>query len=200
MARIFAYIVHKGGVADDSATELAAAAKKIEAASSPVAVVTGWGPELDAVCESLRSSYGEIWKVANQAIAYPNAELIRKALVNILPHDCIVLVPHAHFGIDLSPGLSIKLNSAFVSDVLGIEGVDGTSLKLVRQEFGGQISAHVHCGTSSGAVLNLRPGAFKPQEAAPVNGVIVDKSAEVGALSAKRRYLETVVAEAGDVD
>jgi len=44
------------------------------------------------------------------------------------------------------------------------------------------------------------PGAFKPQESAPVNGAIVDKSAEVGALRAKRRYLETVVAEAGDVD
>ena len=200
MARIFAYIVHKGGVADDSAVELAAAARKIDAAASPVAVVTGWGPELDAVCESLRSSYSEIWKVANQAIAYPNAELIRKALVNILPHDCIVLVPHAHFGIDLSPGLSIKLNSAFVSDVLAIEGVEGTSLKLVRQEFGGQVSAHVRCDISSGVVLNLRPGAFKPLEGAPLSGVVVDKSAEVGALTAGRRYLETVVAEAGDVD
>ena len=111
-----------------------------------------------------------------------------------------MLVSHAHFGIDLSPGLSIKLNSAFVSDVLAIEGVEGTSLKLVRQEFGGQVSAHVRCDTSSGAVLNLRPGAFKPLEGAPLNGVVVDKSAEVGALTAGRRYLETVVAEAGDVD
>ena len=30
MARIFAYIVHKGGVVDDSAAELAAAARKID--------------------------------------------------------------------------------------------------------------------------------------------------------------------------
>jgi electron transfer flavoprotein alpha subunit len=200
MARIFAYIVHKGGVADDSAAELAAAAKKIDAAASPVAVVTGWGPELDAVCESLRTSYSEVWKVANQAIAYPNAELVRKALVNILLRESIVLVPHAHFGIDLSPGLSIKLNAAFVPDVLAIEAAEGKFLKLVRQEFGGQVSAHVSCDTSSGVVLNLRPGAFKPQEGAPLNGVVVDKSAEVGALTAGRRYLETVVPEAGDVD
>jgi electron transfer flavoprotein alpha subunit len=202
MPRIFAYIVHKGGVVDDSAAELAAAAKKIDATAAPTAIVVGWGPELDAVCESLRSSYAyaEIWKIANQAIAYPNAELVRKALVNVLPHDSTVLVPHAHFGIDLSPGLSIKLNSAFVSDVLAIEGVEGTSLKLVRQEFGGQVSAHVRCDTSAGAVLNLRPGAFKPVEGAPLNGVVVDKSGEVGAVTAGRRYLETVVAEAGDVD
>ena len=31
MSRIFAYIAHKGGVADDSALELIAAAKKIDA-------------------------------------------------------------------------------------------------------------------------------------------------------------------------
>src|SRR5208282_5289151 len=200
MARIFAYIVHKGGAADDSAAELVAAAKKIDAAASPVAVVTGSGAELDTVCETLRVSYGEIWKIANQALAYPNAELIRKALVKVLPSGSIVLVPHAHFGIDLSPGLSIKLNSAYASDVLGIDGVDGGWLKVIRQEFGGQVSAHVRCDTSLGAVINIRPGAFKPQNSAPVNGVIVDKSADVGALSANRRYLETVVAEAGDVD
>jgi electron transfer flavoprotein alpha subunit len=200
MARIFAYIVHKGGAVDDTAAELAAAARKIDAAAFPTAVVTGWGTELDAVCESLRSSYSEIWKVANQAIAYPNAELVRKALVQVVPRDSIVLVPHAHFGIDLSPGLSIKMNAAFVSDVLAIEGVEGTNLKVVRQEFGGQVSAHVLCDTSSGAVLNLRPGAFKPMEGAPLNGAVVDKSADVGTLTAGRRYLETVVAEAGDVD
>src|ERR1039458_8955707 len=199
MARIFAYIAHKGGIADDAAAELPAAAKKIDAAASPVAVVNGWGAALDAVCETLRGSYAEVWKIANQALVYPNAELVRKALLKILPHDGIVLVSHSHFGIDLSPGLAVKMNSAFVSDVLGIEGVEWTNLKLVRQEFGGQVSAHVRCDASAGAVLNLRPGAFKPQEGAPSNGVIIDKSAGVGAVTAGRRYLETVVAEAGEI-
>jgi electron transfer flavoprotein alpha subunit len=200
MARIFAYIVHKGGVVDDSAAELAAAAKTIDAAASPIALVSGRGPELDTVCESLRSSYAEVWKIGNQAIAYPNAELVRKALVKVIPAGCVVLVPHSHFGIDLAPGLSIKLNSAFVSDVLAIDGIDGSALKVVRQEFGGQVSAHVRCDISAGAVITIRPGAFKPVESAPVNGTVVDKSAEVGTLTAGRRYLETVVAEAGDVD
>jgi electron transfer flavoprotein alpha subunit len=200
MARIFAYIVHKAGVADDSATELVAAARKIDSAASPTAIVTGWGADLDAVCNTLRASYSEVWKIADEALAYPNAELIRKALVKVLPQGSILLVSHEHFGIDLSPGLSIKMNSAFVSDVLAIEGVEGSHLKVVRQEFGGQVSAHVRCDVSSGAVVTIRPGAFKLLEGAPVNGSVVDKSSDVGALTAGRRYLETVVAEAGDVD
>jgi electron transfer flavoprotein alpha subunit len=51
--------------------------------------------------------------------------VIRKLLVNVLPADAIVLVPHDTFGMDLAPGLSIKLDSAFVADVVDIEGVDG---------------------------------------------------------------------------
>jgi electron transfer flavoprotein alpha subunit len=200
MTQIFAYIAHKGGVIDDSANELVVAAKAIDPSASPIAIATGWGPELDTACESLRTSYRDIWKINSEALAYPNAELVRQALVKVLPPGSVVLVPHNHFGIDLSPGLSVKTNSVFVSDVLNIEGIDGSSLKLVRQEFGGQVSTHVRCDISCGAVINIRPGVFRPQEVAPASGVIVDKSAEIGSLTAKRRYLETIVAESGDVD
>lgn len=200
IARIFSYIVHRDGVVDDSAAELAAAARRIEPSVPPIAIVTGWGAGLDAVCNSLLSSYGEVWKIANQALSYPNAELVRQALVSVLPPNSFLLVPHDHFGIDLSPGLSIKLNSAFVPDVLSIDAAEGNFLRVVRQEFGGQVSAHVRCDISSGAVINVRPGAFKPEQVTPISSVVVDKSSAVGNLTARRRYLETIVAEAGDVD
>ncbi len=198
--RMFAYIVHRGGVADDSAAELAAAARQIDGTASPTAIVCGWGADLDAACESARAIYREVWKVANPALAYANAELNRQTLVRVVPPNSLVLVPHNHFGIDLAPGLAIKLNAAFVSDAVGIEGLVGGQLKVIRQEFGGQVSAHVGCDISSGAVINVRPGAFKPEPSPPVAGGVVDKSAEAGALSARRRYVETVVADSGDVD
>jgi len=200
MARLFAYIVHKAGLADDTAAELAAAAKRIDPAAPPTAILTGSGPDLDAACKNLCAVYAEIWKISNEDLAYPNAELVRKALVKVIPPGSILLVAHEHFGIDLAPGLSIKLNSAFVSDVVDISGVEGGQLKVVRQEFGGQVSAHVRCDISSGAVVSVRPGAFKPQEGAAITGAVVDKSADVGALAAGRRYVETVIADAGDVD
>ena len=197
MPRIFNYIIHRGGVVEDSAAELLAAARKIDLTTAPTAVVIGCGPELDGVCESLRPSYAEVWKLAHENLAYPNAELIRKALVKVLPPNSIVLVPHDHFGIDLAPGLSIKLNAAFVSDVVEIESVEGAALKAVRQEFGGQVSAHVRCDLSSGAVVTVRPGAFKIVESAFGSWSI---SRVRSALTSSRRYLQTVVSEAGDVD
>ena len=56
--RIFAYIEHKAGAADDSAAELAAAARKIDPSALLTAIVTGWGADLDAVCQALPSCFG----------------------------------------------------------------------------------------------------------------------------------------------
>jgi electron transfer flavoprotein alpha subunit len=200
MAQIFCYILHKDGVIDDTALELAAAAKKIDPNATPNAIVVGAGDSLDAVCNAMVASFAEVWKVANEAITYPDAEMIRKLLVKVLPADSIVLMAHEHFGMDLAPGLSVKLNAALATDVVDIEGAEGASLKLVRQEFGGAVSTHVSCDAAQGAVLTLRPGAFAADESQSAAGSVVDKSAEAGDAGALRRFLEIVEAEAGDVD
>jgi electron transfer flavoprotein alpha subunit len=200
MPRIFAYIAHKGGVLDDSAAELAAAAKKIDANTAPIAIVLGSQSQVETICTGVRRVFGEVWTVSNDVFSYPNAELIRKALVKIVPEGSITLVPHDHFGLDLAPGLSIELNAAFVSDVTGIEAFEANSLKLIRPEFGGVVNAHMNCDISSGAVITVRPGAFKAAEAPQSTGDVIEKSVDVGTLKAGRRYVETIVAEASDVD
>ncbi len=200
MARqIFAYILHANGKADDTALELAAAAKKIDAGAAVTAIVTGTGADLDAVCSEVASAYSDIWKLDSADLAYPNAETVRKALTGLLPAGSIVLAAHEHFGMDLAPGLAVKLGGAYLSDAVDLLSVDGDLLKAVRQEYTGQVSTHVTCDISSGAVITLRPGAFAPEEAA-AGGQVTDKSGELGDLSSGRKYLEIVKAEAGDVD
>jgi electron transfer flavoprotein alpha subunit len=200
MADIYAYITHKNGVADDSALELIVAAKKIDADATVTAIVTGSGADVDAVAEAMAASYPKVLKFNGEALAYPNAEVVRKLLVNVLPADAVVLVPHDTFGMDLSPGLSIKLDSAFVSDVADIEGVDGDTLKAIRQEYSGMVSTHVSCDISAGAVINVRPGVFAPDESKSASGTVEDRSGDIGDLPAKRTFLEIVEAEVGDVD
>ncbi|GBC59514.1 electron transfer flavoprotein subunit alpha [Desulfonema ishimotonii] len=198
MAQIFAYILHKEGVADDSALELVAAAKKIDAAASVTAIVVGSG--VDAVCNEVAASYNEVWKIDGADFAYPNAEVIRKALVSIVPKGALVLIPHNTFGMDLGPGLSVKLDTAFVSDVVDFEGIDGDALKVVRQEYSGMVSTHVTCDTAAGAIITVRPGAFQPDESKSAGGAVTDKTGDAGDLGVSRRFLEVVEAEMGDVD
>ena len=68
--QIFAYITHKTGKADDSALELATAAGKIYPDASTIAIVTGTGADLDAVCNEMAQSYKEVWKFGDISCAH----------------------------------------------------------------------------------------------------------------------------------
>lgn len=200
MTQIYAYIPFKNGAAEDVAMEFASAAAKIDADASVTAVVTGSGADLEKVAQDMTSLYGEVIKIDNDALAYPNAEIVRKALVAVLPSDAIVLVGHDTFGMDLAPGLSVKMDAAYAADMVDFEGLEGSTLKSIRQELGGAVSTHVTVDVSSGAVLTVRPGAFAPVEGGSAGGTVTDKSGDAGDLSANRKFLEIVEAEVGDVD
>jgi len=200
MTQIFAYIPFKNGAAEDIALEYPAAAKKIDESASLTAVVTGSGADVDKVANELTAVYSEVIKVDSADLAYPNAEVVRKALTAIIPSDAIFLAPHDTFGMDLAPGLSVKMDAAYAADIVDYEGIDGATLKTVRQELGGAVSTHVTVDISAGAVMTVRPGAFAPVDGGSAGGSVVDKSGDAGDLSAKRKFLEIVEAEAGDVD
>lgn len=199
MTAIFAYIPYKNGVAEDVAAEFLTAAQKIDAGASVTAVLTGSGDDLNKVAEEMAGIYSEVIKIDAAELAYPNAEVVRKALVNIIPADAIFLAPHDTFGMDLAPGLSVKLDSAYAADIVDFEGMDGSALKAVRQELGGAVSTHVTVDASAGAVMTVRPGSFATADGG-AGGTVVDKSGDAGDLSSKRKFLEVVEAEVGDVD
>lgn len=193
MATVYAFVAHKDGVLDDSAAELAAAAQKIGSAATGIVVGSG----VDAAAAKAAELFPTVWKIDAADFAYPNAEVIRKALVNNIEAGAIVLMANNTFGMDLGPGLSIKLGGAFASDVVAIDGVDGTNLKIVRQEYGGVVSTHVNVDLSGGAVITVRPGAIAA--AAPgAAGAVEAKAA--GDIAAKRKFVELREPEAGDVD
>ncbi len=200
MTQIFAHMAVKSDVVEDVAVEFITAAQKIDASASLTAVLTGSGDALNKVAEALTASYSEVIKIDNADLAYPNAEVIRKALVNTIPAGAVVLVAHDTLGMDLAPGLSIKMDAAYAADVVDLEGMDETTIKAVRQELGGAVSTHVTVDASAGAVLTIRPGSFAPADAGSAGGTVVDKSSDAGDLTAKRKFLEVVEAEIGDVD
>jgi electron transfer flavoprotein alpha subunit len=201
--QVFAYILHQEGKADDTALELVAAAKKIDPNVSLTAIVAGSGANVDAVCKEVSAAFGAVWKIDHEALSYPNAEVVRGLLTRILPKASVVLVPHEHFGMDMAPGLSIKLDAAYLADAVNFEGVEDGKLKAVREEYSGQVSTHVLCDLSGGAVITIRPGSFQAEEGQSAGGNVTDKTEEAvkeGIPGDKRRFLELVEAEVGEVD
>ena len=194
MNPIFIYALHQNGVVDDTVGELMAAAKALDPQAKPTAIVCG--TQIESVIASLRKQFACVWSIASEDCSAKNAEAVRYALAKVLPKGAVVLLAHEHFAMDLAPGLSIKLDAAYVPDVVAFEGAG----KFVRQEFNGQFNARMECDLSGGAVITVRPGAFKAVAAETTSGEAIDKTAEVGPIAVGRRYLTTIAAQVGDVD
>jgi len=198
--KVFALIAHNAGQPDDSALELLAGARTLFPGCAPVALVAGSGPDVAAAAGAAAAAFGEAWSFDQAQLAYPNAELLRPLLVKALPPGAVVLLPHSTLGMDLGPGLSVKLGVPYLPDVVGCQASEGDTLTVVRQEYTGQVSTHVQAQAGQGAVLTVRSGAFAPAGAGSAPGRVLDKSAEAEGLQARRRFLGVVAAQAGDVD
>ncbi len=198
--QVFAVVLHQDGKPDDTALELLTVAAQVFPGAAPIAILAGVGAPLDTACGAAAAAYSEVWKLGHQSLAHPNAEALRALLVQVLPKGCAVLLPHTTFGMDLGPGLSVKLDLPYLPDVVGIDGVDGTTLTVTRQELSGQVSSHWSVDLSGGAVLTVRPGSFAAGAPAGTPGTVIDKSAEAGEPPTRRRFVELVAAETGDVD
>jgi len=173
---VFALINHSAGKADEACLELLAAARTMFPDATPTALVLGTGSELAAVNQEVAGFFPEVWSFDQEALAYPNAEVIRPLLAKVLPASAVVLMAHSTLGMDLGPGLSVKLGAAYLPDVVGFTSLDASGIQVVRQEYAGQVSTHVLGGLAQGAVITLRSGAFQPAGAAGSQGQIVDKS------------------------
>jgi electron transfer flavoprotein alpha subunit len=202
MGTMFAYVMHQEGRLHDTAAELLGAGLALDPSAQMVALVAGDGPALDSACQEAAGLFPQVWKIANADLAHANAEILRPLLTRLIPPGSMTLLAHEHFGMDLAPGLAIKLDAAYLPDAVALAGIEGGKLRAVREEYAGMVSTHVDVDLAGGLVITVRPGAFAAQ-AAGAAGQVVDKSAEAAAgsmLTPRRRYLTTVAAEAGEVD
>jgi electron transfer flavoprotein alpha subunit len=175
--------------ADDTAAELAAAARALEPDGQVVALMAGPGdapPYFDAV-----------HKFGDERFAEADGDLEARAFAPLIQQLAprATLIAHTNLGLDLAPVLAGLLDAPFLSDCLSLEA-NGDGFRAVRPLFGGKLHAKVTCG--AGAVLSLRPGAFEGE--APEAGGAVQSESIPDGVDVRRRFVETVAPEAGAVD
>lgn len=197
--QIFAYLAHSTSAIEEVALQLQSSAAKIDAAAPVTAIVSGAGSALEEACNRVQTVFPEVWKLDHPMLEHPCPDSVNEAIAQVLPAKSIVLLSHDHFGIDVGPGLSIKLGAAYAADVIGFSPLKGSALILECQEFGGQVNTHVACDISSGAVVTVRPGAGKPDKALRVDGKVIEKSVNISR-PARRRFLGASAGASGAVD
>ena len=187
-----------GGEIDDSAWELAQAARKAGAERVAAALL---GKDVAVHAEKLTSAFDAVHVFDDAQLEVPDGEVSSALLAPFLQSlaPSWVLVPHTNYGMDLAPGLAVKLGRPLLTDLIAIESMEN-GIQAVRTMYGGKVNARVQAGArDSGFVLTLRPGSFPAAEAPSVGGAFNAEEVPTD-LAPGRRYLETVQPEAGEVD
>ncbi len=166
---IFAYVEHKAGVADDSAAELAAAARAIDARRLADGPGDGRGAR-----NSTRSPTpcvlptSEVWKIAADALATPTRNWSARPWSPSCRPAASSSTPHNHFGLDLSPGPVDQARSGLrarrAGDRRRCDGHRPEGRPPGVRRTGERARSLRHL--ASGAVISIRPGAFKPVDGA----------------------------------
>jgi electron transfer flavoprotein alpha subunit len=87
---------------------------------------------------------------------------------------------HEHFGMDLAPGLAMKLDATYLPDAVALAGIEGGRLTAVREVYSGMVRSHVRVEMADGLVMTVWPRTF-PVQLAVAAGQLLDKSAEAAA-------------------
>lgn len=198
MKTVIVLLDRSGDALDDTARELATVARGAgDVRVTGVLLGHGLGP---ALAEAVRW-FDEVVAVDDPALAVPDGDLAAAVLAPLLKREnagCI-LAAHANHTMDFVPALAVRLDLPLVTDCLSVD-LSGDTLTAVRPAYGGKVHARVATPASAAATMvTVRPGAA-PAGACPEAGGSVRSEALPAGLTPRRRFVETVAGDAGEVD
>lgn len=194
-----------GGSIDDSAWELAAAARALGASDAGAyrAAAVLIGSEVGTQAAELARQFDDVYLFDHPMFEQPDGEAAAAVLAPLIQREkpLVTLVPHTNTGMDLAPSLSVKAGTPLIADCLSLALKDGR-LSAVRTVYGGKVHARITTVASpSGCYMaTVRPGAYAAaDDVADRNGEI-HRETVPDSFSISRRYLRTVEPEPGEVD
>jgi electron transfer flavoprotein alpha subunit len=201
MRKILVLVEHSGGVVDDSAYELAAAARNLGEAGGDVSVGgVVLGNDVTDLAAGLGAWFENVYVFDSPRLQVPDGVAGAELLAGLIEQEqpFATLIPHTNTGMDLAPALAVRAGSPLFADCIALETTpDG--LSGVRTRYGGKVHARISATGDGGFMATMRPGSFDTGEAPGSDGAL--HTMEVpGDLAPQRRFVETVAPEPGAVD
>lgn len=202
-SRFVLCIVERAGSGlDDTAWELLAAARRLAGDGGRVgAALTGSG--VGDLGSELARGYDDVWVFDDERLASWDGEGCARALAPLIAREKpgLILAAHTNLGIDLAPGLSVRVGVPLLPDCLVLEPADGGTYEAVRAIYGGKVHARFVCTPSEqGVMATLRAGAFAAADVGSDATGTVHAEAVPDDVGQGRRPVRTVEPDAGEVD
>lgn len=201
MKQIFVLAEHRKGQLRDTTWEALAAGRKLAAGLGAELACLLLGNNTDSMAESLAKECPKVIAVDDPKLETFNSEPLTKALGAILQDrkPFMLIICNSNSVIELAPGLSVTLDAALATDCFGFEVRDGKPLAW-RQMYSYKVNTLVSFKNAENIVVTLRGGFFQFTSQAGAAGSVEKVPSPLGDEPLKKRFLNYLEAEKGDVD
>lgn len=201
MRKILVLVEHSGGTIEDSAWELASAARGLAADDGGRVAAVVLGADVSGLTGELCNWFDDVFALESPRLAVPDGVAAAELLAGLIEREqpFAVLIPHTNNGMDLAPALTVKADAPLLADCISLEAAADT-LSGVRTMYGGKVHARVSAGPTDSTILaTVRPGSFQAGVAPQAGGTVHTEEAPED-LAPQRRFVETIAPEPGAVD
>jgi len=201
MKQIFVLAEHRKGQLRDTTWEAIAAGRRLAADLGAELSCLLLASNTDAMAEALAKECPKVIAVDDQRFGTFNSEPLTKALRTILQDrkPFMLVMCNSNSVIELAPGLSVALGAALATDCFGFEVRDGKPLAW-RQMYSYKVNTLVSFKNAENIIVTLRGGFFQFTPQAGAAGSVEKIPSPLGDEPLKKRFLNYLEAEKGDVD
>jgi electron transfer flavoprotein alpha subunit len=198
---IYVLAEHRKGALRDTTWEAISAGRKLSSDLGAELVCVLLANNAAQMAEQLAAESPRVLVVDNPVFQTMNSEAVIKTLQEILkPTGSYLLLMGASNAIlDLAPGVSVALDAALATDCFSVDVKDG-AVFASRQMYSYKINANVSFKNSDRVALTLRTGAFPFAPSGGAKGSIENLACPIDLASLRKRFVQYVEAEKGDVD
>jgi len=193
---IFVLVEHRQGEIRDITFEMLSKCKEI---SKTTAVLLG--NDVEQFLDPLKGYADTIMVVKDEKLEYFNSKMYQMVLSHLINENkpLLTLIGHTSYGIDLAPGLAIKLQIPLATDCADFFLEDG-QLRIVRQMYGGKVDAKATLKKSDSYLITIRPASFESKEPESEDSEVINLESPLKEEPIGKRFIKYVEPEISDVD
>ena len=201
MKHIFVLAEHRRQHLRDTTWEAIAAGRKLAQDLGADLTCIVLAKDVDPMADALAKECPRVLAVDDPIFEHFNTEAIAKSLTAILADQSpfMLVMGNSNTIMDLAPGLSVSLDAALATDCLGFAIQDGRPF-ATRQMYSYKLNTLVSFKKADKIVATLRGGSFPFTPSGTAAGQVEKVASSVAGQTFRKRFVEYVEAEKGDVD
>ncbi|MFX1465785.1 MAG: electron transfer flavoprotein subunit alpha/FixB family protein [Promethearchaeota archaeon] len=201
MRNIFVLVEHRQGEIRDITFEMLSKCNEIAKEINVQIIALLLGNDVERFLDPLKEYADTIMVVKDERLEFFNSKMYQAVLTHLINEHkpLLTMIGHTSYGIDLAPGLAVKLQIPLATDCADF-AVEDDQLKIVRQMYVGKVNVKATLKKAESYLITIRPASFEAKESETKESKVINLESPLKEEPIDKRFIKYVEPEVSDVD